>query len=363
MGDGHDAASPRQLDTVGILGAGQLAMMLSGAAADIGVRTEVYAPAQALGRPVGDRLATGELTDVAALAAFCDGVDVLTFETENIDLDAVEAVADRVVVRPSIETVRIAQDRLREKRFAASAGAATAAFAPIDTADDVDAAVAEVGVPAIIKTRRMGYDGKGQARITDPTEAADAWRSLGEVPCIVEAMVPFDCEISVVAARSADGAFVPFTPGRNDHLDGVLRRTTAPAELDGGVIDAALAAARRMLDALDYVGVAGIEFFVVGDEVLVNEMAPRVHNSGHWTQLGCAVDQFSQHIRAITDRPLGDGAHHGTVEMTNLLGDDAAEDAVAELLADPAAAVVLYGKPDIRPGRKMGHVNRLLGAD
>ncbi len=361
MGDDPTAStSPTApLDTVGILGAGQLAMMLSGAAADIGVRTEVYAPGQALDRPVGDRLATGDLADIEALAAFCDGVDVLTFETENIDLDAVEAVADRVVVRPSIEAVRIAQDRLREKRFAASAGAATAAFASIDTAEDVTAAVAAVGLPAIIKTRRMGYDGKGQVRLTKGADAVAAWRSLGEVPCIVEAMVPFDCEISVVAARSADGAFVPFEPGRNDHTDGVLRRTTVPADVDGAVIDAALGAARRMLDALDYVGVAGIEFFVVGDGVLVNEMAPRVHNSGHWTQLGCAVDQFAQHIRAITGRPLGDGVHHTPVEMTNLLGDDAAPLAVDDLLADPSAAIVLYGKPEIRPGRKMGHVNRL----
>lgn len=354
----EDTAAP--LGTVGILGAGQLAMMLSGAAADLGVRTAVYAPARALDRPVGDRLVTGELHDVETLGAFCDSVDVITFETENIDLDAVAAVADRVVVRPSVEAVRIAQDRLREKRFAASAGAATAAFAPIDTAADIAAAVRQVGVPAIIKTRRMGYDGKGQARIADPSEAEAAWRSLGEVPCIVEAMVPFDCEISVVAARSADGDFVPFAPGRNDHHEGILRRTTVPAPLDEGVIEAALGAARRMLDALGYVGVAGIEFFVVGDEVLVNEMAPRVHNSGHWTQLGCAVDQFSQHIRAITNRPLGDGVHHSPVEMTNLLGDAASDAAVSELLVDASASVVLYGKPESRPGRKMGHVNRLL---
>ncbi len=347
------------LDTVGILGAGQLAMMLAQAAADLGVRTHVFAPERALLRPVGDRLVVGELSDREAVGAFADGVDVLTFETENIDLDAVDAAADRTLVRPSAGAVRIAQDRLAEKRCLAEIGIGTAPFAPIDTAADAADAVRTVGSPAIVKTRRFGYDGKGQARVAEPDEATAAWHDLGAVPCIAEGVVPFDCEISVVAARSADGAFVPFEPGRNDHADGVLRRTTVPAGVPAAIRAAAIEATGAILAALDYVGVAGVEFFAVGQEVLVNELAPRVHNSGHWTQLGCAVSQFEQHIRAITGRPLADGAHHVPVVMTNLLGDDAAPDALQPLLDDPTASIVLYGKAEIRPGRKMGHVNRL----
>ncbi|MEL7155187.1 MAG: 5-(carboxyamino)imidazole ribonucleotide synthase [Actinomycetota bacterium] len=347
------------LQTIGILGAGQLAMMLSAAAADIGVRTHVFAPSRALRRPVGDLLVIGELADHEAVAAFAAEVDVLTFETENIAIEAVDAVADRVLIRPGADAVRIAQDRLLEKRFVASVGVATAPFAPIDGAGDVADAVAEVGAPAIIKTRRFGYDGKGQARITEPTQAAEAWASLGEVPCIIEGMVPFDCEVSVVAARGIDGRFVPFEPGRNEHEDGVLRRTSVPAGIDPSVRAAAIEATRAVLDALDYVGVAGIEFFVVDGGVLVNEIAPRVHNSGHWTQLGCAVSQFEQHVRAITGRALADGRHHTGVEMTNLLGHDVDAGPMATLLDDGSASIVLYGKSETRPGRKMGHVNRL----
>ncbi|MEM8922871.1 MAG: 5-(carboxyamino)imidazole ribonucleotide synthase [Actinomycetota bacterium] len=347
------------LATVGILGAGQLAMMLSSAAADIGVATTVFAPAPGLDRPIGDEFVAGDLTDPEALLSFARSVDVITFETENIDIDAVDAVAEHVAVAPPVRAVRIAQDRLAEKDFIASLGIGTAPYARIDDDHPPAAAVALVGAPAIIKTRRLGYDGKGQVRVTSTDEAEAAWSSVGSVPCIVEGFVDFECEISVVAARSADGVFVPFEPGRNDHADGILRHTTVPADVAESVRSRAIEAAKVILDALDYVGVAGIEFFVVDGGVVVNEIAPRVHNSGHWTQLGCVVSQFGQHVRAITGRPLADGRHHAEVAMTNLIGDDAAPDALAPLLADPSAAVVLYGKSEIRPGRKMGHVNRL----
>jgi 5-(carboxyamino)imidazole ribonucleotide synthase len=351
------------LDTIGILGSGQLAMMLSEAAANIGVRTHVFAPSHDLLRPVGDVQVTGDMTDLDALGRFADGVDVITFETENTPIEAVAAVADRALVRPTQEAVRIAQDRLLEKRFVAQVGGETAPFAAIEKPEDVAAAVADIGTPSIMKTRRDGYDGKGQVRLTAtgdqaPAEAMAAWESLSRQPCIIEGFVPFDMEISVVACRGANGSFISFDPGQNEHRDGVLVETTVPAPVDGAVVDLAIGTTRSILDQLDYVGVAGIEFFVVGDRVLVNEMAPRVHNSGHWTQLGCAVSQFEQHVRAITNRPLGDGVRHVDVQMTNLLGHDV--DDLAPVLADPGAGLVLYGKRDVRPGRKMGHVNRII---
>jgi 5-(carboxyamino)imidazole ribonucleotide synthase len=357
-GHGHEP-----LGTVGILGAGQLAMMLSAAAADIGVRTVVFAPEQALSRPVGDRLVTGELDDVTALAAFADQVDVITFETENIPIEPVLAVADRALIRPTAEAVRIAQDRLVEKQFVNSLGLRTAPFAPIG--DEGDHSVDRPNGPGIVKTRRFGYDGKGQVRIDGPDQIDQAWAELGRVPCIVEGFVDFVAEISVVAARGVDGTFVPFDPGTNDHRDGVLVRTTVPTSVPTEAAAEAIDATRRILDALDYVGVAGIEFFVTEGSggsgegsVMINEIAPRVHNSGHWTQLGCAVSQFEQHIRAITNRPLSDGARHTDVEMTNLLGHDV--ERLPELLAAPTSSIVLYGKDDVRPGRKMGHVNRII---
>ena len=352
------------LSTIGILGSGQLAMMLSEAAANIGVRTHVFAPSHDLLRPVGDVQVIGDMTDLDALARFAEGVDVITFETENTPIDSVAAVADRTLVRPTYDAVRIAQDRLLEKEFVASVGGETAPFATIDKPEDVAAAMAAIGTPAILKTRRDGYDGKGQVRLTGSdgdaaAEAMAAWESLNRQPCVVEGFVPFDVEISVVACRAADGSFVPFDPGQNEHRDGVLVKTTVPAPVAQPVIDLAIETTRSILEELAYVGVAGIEFFVVGDRVLVNEMAPRVHNSGHWTQLGCAVSQFEQHVRAITNRPLGNGARHADVCMTNLLGHDV--DDLSQTMADPAASLVLYGKKDVRPGRKMGHVNRIIG--
>ncbi|MEM9654371.1 MAG: 5-(carboxyamino)imidazole ribonucleotide synthase [Actinomycetota bacterium] len=354
----------RPLDTIGILGSGQLAMMLGEAAANIGVRTHVLAPAHDLLRPVGDVQVVGDPTDLDALTRFAESVDVLTFETENTPIDTVAAVAERTLVRPTHEAVRIAQDRLFEKRFVTSVGGRTAPFAPIDGPDDMGDAIAEIGYPAILKTRRDGYDGKGQVRLTDPgdgstTAAVTAWESLGARPCVLEGFVPFDAEISVVACRGADGTFVPFDPGQNEHRDGVLVETVVPAPVAAAPIREAIDTTRSILDELDYVGVAGVEFFVVGERVLVNEMAPRVHNSGHWTKLGCAINQFEQHVRAITGRPIGDGARHADVRMTNLLGHDV--DDLDPLLRDPAASVVLYGKREVRPGRKMGHVNRITG--
>lgn len=333
-------------------------MMLAEAAANIGVRTHVFAPGPALDRPVGDRLVAGDLDDAEALAAFADGVDVITFETENVAIEPVKALAERTLVRPSAEMVGISQDRLVEKRFVQSLGLRTAPFAPIEDGGDLAAAMAEVGLPAIVKTRRLGYDGKGQVRLQQATDVDAAWAELGRVPCIVEGFVAFEAEISVVAARGVDGSFVPFDPGLNEHRDGVLVRTTVPAPVSAAAVTEAVEAARTIMDAVDYVGVAGVEFFVADEQVLVNEIAPRVHNSGHWTQLGCTVSQFEQHVRAITGRPLAGGVRHVDVEMTNLLGHDV--DDLGPLLAEPHRSIVLYGKGEVRPGRKMGHVNRVL---
>ena len=269
-------------------------------------------------------------------------------------LDAVEAVRP---LRPSRRAIEVSADRLTEKSFLNDLGLATAPYAAVDDAPSLAAALERIGAPAILKTRRLGYDGKGQARIMSPADADAALADMAGAPAILEGFVHFTAEISVIAARGADGATAAYDPGANVHEGGILRTTTVPAPVPAALRQDAVLAAARILDALDYVGVMGVELFVTGGGLVVNEIAPRVHNSGHWTQAGCAVDQFEQHVRAVAGWPLGDGSRHADVVMENLIGDEVGR---AETLArDPAVQLHLYGKGEARPGRKMGHANRV----
>jgi 5-(carboxyamino)imidazole ribonucleotide synthase len=252
----------------------------------------------------------------------------------------------------------LTQDRLVEKQFIQGLGLETAPFAACDTLEDLDGAVAAIGVPAILKTRTLGYDGKGQFRLSQPSDAAEAWAALGGTPAILEGFVPFDREVSVILARAVDGSFAAYDVTENVHQGGILRTSTVPAQVSDALGDQAVAAAAQIAEALDHIGVLAVEFFVVGERLVINEIAPRVHNSGHWTQDGCAADQFQQHIRAVVHWPLASPKRHAPhVVMTNLIGKDV--DAWAELSGQPDTFVHLYGKRAVRDGRKMGHVIKI----
>ena len=343
---------------IGILGGGQLGRMLAVAAGRLGLRAHVYDPAPA--PPAGDlchALTTAAWEDHDALRRFAGAVDVITYEFENIPAATLDLLESLRPVRPGRRALEVSQDRLTDKRFLQDLGMATAPFAPIDSMDDLEAALARIGTPAILKTRRLGYDGKGQARITAAADAPAALQAMAGAPAILEGFVRFEREISVIAARGLAGAVQAYDPGENLHEGGILRRTTLPAAISPATRTEAALLAGRILTALDYVGVMGVELFVTPAGPVVNEIAPRVHNSGHWTQQGCTVDQFEQHIRAVAGWPLGDPRRHADVEMENLIGDDM--DRVAQIITEPGAALHLYGKAETRRGRKMGHVNRI----
>ncbi|RFU12755.1 5-(carboxyamino)imidazole ribonucleotide synthase [Rhodobacteraceae bacterium W635] len=349
----------RQGATIGILGGGQLGRMLSVAASRLGYKTHIYEPGAA---PAGDVAATvtqAAYDDLEALARFADAVDLITYEFENIPADALDLLAARTPLYPSRRALEVSQDRLSEKTFLSDIGLATAPFAPVDSAEDLDKAITVIGTPAILKTRRFGYDGKGQARIRTPGDATRALSDMAGAPAILEGFIDFSREISVIAARGRDGAIACYDPGENVHENGILATTTVPAAIPPGLKSDAVLLAARILNALDYVGVMGVELFVAPQGLVVNEIAPRVHNSGHWTQAGCAVDQFEQHIRAIAGWPLGDGGRHANVVMENLIGADT--DTAPLRAGEPGVQVHLYGKAETRPGRKMGHVNRVTG--
>ena len=344
---------------IGILGGGQLGRMLSVAASRLGLRCHIYEPGDA--PPAGhvaEAVTTAGYDDHSALRAFAASVDVVTYEFENVPTSALDLLEEAAPIRPGRNALATSQDRLVEKQFLRGLGLEVAPFAPVSDLDTMVAAVAEIGAPAILKTRRLGYDGKGQARLREPGDATAAWEAMHGAPAILEGFVRFDLEISVIAARSIDGEIRCFDPGHNVHHDGILRTTTVPAPVSEQVRTTALDAAGTILTALDYVGVLGVELFVTGDTILVNEIAPRVHNSGHWTQNGCVIDQFEQHIRAVAGWPLGDPARHSDVMMENLIGDDL--DQIASVATDPNVAIHDYGKAETKPGRKMGHVNRIV---
>lgn len=355
------AESPTPLPqgaVIGILGGGQLGRMLSVAASRLGYRCHIYEPAP--GAPAGhvaERLFTAAWDDAAMLAEFAAGVDVVTYEFENVPTATLDMLEGLRPVRPGRRALAISQDRVLEKGFLNDLGLSTTRWAAVSTEADLPAAVATTGLPAILKTARFGYDGKGQARVTDADRLAGALAGLDGAPAILESLVAFEREISVIAARGLDGTVAAYDPGENLHQGGILRKTTVPAAITRAQRADAVLLAGRILNALDYVGVMGIELFVTRAGLLVNEIAPRVHNSGHWTQQGCAVDQFEQHIRAVAGLPLGDGHRHCRVTMENLIGDDMAR--LPAILREKDAAVHFYGKAEVRAGRKMGHVNRI----
>ena len=342
--------------TIGILGGGQLGRMLSVAAARLGYKTHIFEPGTAPAADVAHAITTASYEDTAALTAFGQAVDVITYEFENIPTSALDTLEALAPIHPNRRALATSQDRITEKDFLTGLGLKTAPYANVESAADLEAAIAQLGTPSILKTRRFGYDGKGQLRLKAGDTGA-AYAQINDAPCVLEGFIDFSHEVSVIAARNADGQVSCFDPGENVHKDGILRSTTVPARLGASQRTDAVLMAAQILNALDYVGVMGLELFVTPQGLSVNEIAPRVHNSGHWTQNGCVIDQFEQHIRAITGLPLGDGQRYADVVMENLIGDDM--DRLPDLLSAGNAALHLYGKAEAKPGRKMGHVNRI----
>ena len=350
--------------TIGILGSGQLGRMLAMAALKLGLRCHIYAPeSDAPAYDAASERTVAAFDDEATLARFADAVDVVTYEFENVPIGCVEFLEKRKPVRPGARALAATQDRLVEKTFLRDLGLATAPFCAVPDAAALAPALAKIGRPAVLKTLRLGYDGKGQAMIREGSELSALHRGLGGGPMILEGFVAFDCEASVVVARSLEGAMVAYDLCENEHDRHILARTHVPARVAPGVEAAAKALAAKAIEALDYVGVLAVELFVARDasggaRLLVNELAPRVHNSGHWTIEGAQTSQFEQHIRAIAGWPLGSPARRGRIEMSNLIGDEA--DEWRDLLAQPDVSLHLYGKLETRPGRKMGHVTRVF---
>ena len=346
--------------TLGILGGGQLGRMLSQAASRLGFNVVILDPEE---NCPAARVSQGQLVaaydDETALTVLGRVAQAVTFEFENVPAASVATLAEGgALVAPGPKALAVAQDRVDEKTFLNGVGATTVDFAAVDSLDELLAGLERLGTPALLKTRREGYDGKGQVWVRSAEMAADAWQAVGERPAILEARADFTRELSVIAARGRDGVIAVYPLGENVHAGGVLKTTTAPAEVDAETAQRARAIATAILEGLDYVGVLGVELFDLGEgRLLVNEIAPRVHNTGHWTQDGCVCDQFEQHIRAIAGWPLGPTTAHARVEMTNLLGDDIEQ--WKTLSAEPDVRLHLYGKAEARPGRKMGHVNRV----
>jgi 5-(carboxyamino)imidazole ribonucleotide synthase len=348
--------------TIGILGGGQLGRMLALAAAEYGLKAHVYTPeADSPAFDIATHRTCAAYDDEGALIRFAKACDVVTYEFENVPRRTAEIVGSFAPLFPDSDALATTQDRLSEKTFVAGLGIATAPFRAVGSEAEFRQALADIGRPAVLKTRRFGYDGKGQVMIRDDGDADEIWAAMHHAPCILEGFVPFEREVSVVAARAGSGAFAAYDVCANTHRNHILDVTKVPAGISEAAEREALAIARRIADALDYVGVLAVEMFLLkdggGERVVVNEIAPRVHNSGHWTIEGAVTSQFEQHVRAICGWPLGSSGRLGSVEMRNLIGDDA--DAWAALLRDPDSHVHLYGKGEARPGRKMGHVTRV----
>lgn len=354
---------------IGILGGGQLGRMLALAAARLGLRTHIYTPEEnSPAADVAHAVTIGDYKDAEKLGDFGDVANVVTYEFENVPAETVDILgARRVPVAPGGRALAVAQDRLVEKEFVRSLGARTAPFFAVDNLTSLEEGLRAVGRPAILKTRRLGYDGKGQTTIgaadndlslTWDDANKKAWAEIGARPSILEGFIDFEMEISVIGARGHDGSIRCYDAPRNIHKGGILRQSITPALAPQTAVDAAVAITSKMLEALDYVGVIGVEFFVEkSGAVMVNEFAPRVHNSGHWTMDACAISQFEQHIRAIAGWPLGEPGRHSDCVMENLIGDEV--ERWRELSREPNACIHLYGKRDAQPGRKMGHVTRL----
>ncbi|MBV8795677.1 MAG: 5-(carboxyamino)imidazole ribonucleotide synthase [Hyphomicrobiales bacterium] len=350
--------------TIGILGAGQLGRMLAMAALKVGLRTHIFSPeTEAPAYDAAAARTVAAFEDEAALARFAEGVDVVTYEFENVPTSTVEFLSQRVTVRPGARALALTQDRLTEKTFLRDLGHKVAPFVGVEDAGALVRAVAELGRPSILKTRRFGYDGKGQSLIREGSNVAAVHRTLGSAPMILEGFVAFEREASVVAARSLEGEIAAYDLCENEHERHILARTRAPARVSAETAAEAKRIVASVLEALDYVGVLAVEMFVTRDHngreaLVVNEIAPRVHNSGHWTLEGAQTSQFEQHIRAIAGWPLGATTRRGRIEMHNLIGEDAED--WRDILARPDLGLHLYGKLEIRPGRKMGHVTRVF---
>jgi 5-(carboxyamino)imidazole ribonucleotide synthase len=343
---------------IGILGGGQLGRMLALAAARLGLKTHIYSDeSDAPAFQVCAAHTIGRFDDQGALTAFAAQCDAITFEFENVPSETIAFLGEIKPTNPNARVLAIGQDRLDEKNFVRKLGIKTADYAAVDDASAVNLAITKIGAPAILKTRRLGYDGKGQAKVKSPEETVKALESFKGATALLEDFVDFAFEASVVAARGLDGSFAAYDPPENLHGDHILRRSSVPSRLTPAQIAEARNIAKRITEALDYVGVLCVELFVTKDgTLLVNEIAPRVHNSGHWTLEACAVSQFEQHIRAIAGWPLGETTRHSNAVMENIIGDEAAN---WLKLAKGGGALHLYGKSEIRKGRKMGHVTKL----
>ena len=344
--------------TIGILGGGQLGRMLALTAARLGLRTHVYCPdPHSPAFDVTPRKSVAAYDDKAALASFANDVDVVTYEFENVPAGTAETLAALKPLFPGARALAIAQDRLAEKAFLTINRIPVAPFAAIPSLEALGRELGEIGSPAVLKTTRLGYDGKGQRIIRNQADAVSAFAALEPKPLVLEAFIPFEREVSVIVARGRTGETVVYDAAENVHRDHILKTSTVPAAITRKTARAAADIAERIVSALDYVGVLGVEFFVLGDGgLLVNEIAPRVHNSGHWTEAVCVTDQFEQHIRAICGWPLGDTRRLAGVVMENLIGDEAA---AVPTMGGGGFRAHLYGKSEARPGRKMGHINRV----
>jgi 5-(carboxyamino)imidazole ribonucleotide synthase len=348
---------------IGILGGGQLGRMLALAAARLGLKSHVFSDeTESCAFYVADATTRAQYSDKRALEKFAAACDVVTFEFENVPDATAHFLADHVPVAPNARSLAIAQDRFLEKSFIAELGIATAGFRHV--VNEVEASMAyralagsAAGPRAVLKTQRLGYDGKGQRIVRSDAEAVAAFAEFGRVPCILESFVEFAFEASVIGARGRDGSFAAYDPPRNEHENHILRRSTVPAPLSPEKVKEAVAIASRIAEKLDYVGVLGVELFVTNEQkLIVNEIAPRVHNSGHWTIEACVTSQFEQHVRAVAGWPLGDPARHSDAVMENIIGEEAYQ---WRALAEQKAGLHIYGKRVARPGRKMGHITRL----
>jgi 5-(carboxyamino)imidazole ribonucleotide synthase len=349
--------------TIGILGGGQLGRMLALAAARLGIRSVVLCPdPESPAFDVAHEAIIAPYEDEDALARLAGLCDVVTYEFENVPARTAEVLSALKPVRPGTRALEVAQDRLSEKTFLSDLGIPVAPFRAVDDRASLEAALGQIGYPAILKTRRFGYDGKGQAKISRPDDIDGALAAMKGAPAILEGLVPFRREVSVLAVRGLDGSVASFDVPENQHRDHILKTSTVPADIRSATADAARAIGETVTSALDYVGVLAVELFVVDtgteERIVANEIAPRVHNSGHWTETACVVSQFEAHVRAICGLPIGSLARHSDVMMENLIGHDV--DAVPALLGEAGTSVHLYGKRETRAGRKMGHVNRIV---
>ena len=343
-----------------MLGGGQLGRMMAMAAAQLGYKTHIYCPeTDNPAEQVSHKATHAEYEDIEALKIFASSVDVVTYEFENIPVSTVEALSEKVVIFPNSKVLQISQDRLSEKIFLNELDIKTAPFSAVSNVDEAARALEEISYPAVLKTRRFGYDGKGQAIVKSADDLPQAWQALSSDQIIVEGFIDFDMEISVIAVRAQNGEVRCFAPVENLHKNHILDISIAPARISNDLKEMAINQATRIINNIDYVGVLTVEFFVSNNDpkLRMNEIAPRVHNSGHWTIEACPSSQFEQHIRAICGLPLGDTSFSGEARMTNLIGDDILK--LPELLKDGRLHVHHYGKSDVRAGRKLGHVTKI----